>query len=285
MAKWFEPKWLLLAVGIAAFPMAFAQLATQPYVPTLTFDVASVRQSPEADSYRVGGAFAPHSSSLVITNFDVMNLLSMAYSLRRDQISGAPDWRTMYNIQAKSDSAADELLAKLNKEQAWLEQQHMLQQLLADRFKLKTHWETRESFAYNLVIVKSGSKLVEAKDGKLSPEEQKAWGDKPLPLLYQRGSSRTGFDFIAHECSISDIVQMLAGQFGQPVFDKTSLTEKYDFILHYHGTRLSERSADDLDPVPPLDTAIQDQLGLKLEKTKGPAQFLVIDHMEKPSEN
>jgi uncharacterized protein (TIGR03435 family) len=76
-----------------------------------------------------------------------------------------------------------------------------------------------------------------------------------------------------------------AEQFGHPVFDKTGLTGKYDFTLRYHGTRLSDRKADDMDPVQPLDVAIQDQLGLKLKRTKGPVQILVIDHIEKPSEN
>ena len=101
MAKWR----LLAAVAMAVAPMSFAQTASSDYHPTLTFDVASVRQSPEAESYRVSGMFAPHTSSLTITNFDVWNMLSMAYGVRRDQISGTPDWgRAMFNIQAKSDS-------------------------------------------------------------------------------------------------------------------------------------------------------------------------------------
>ena len=216
---------------------------------------------------------------------NVMNLLSMAYDVRWDQIVGVRDISAMFNIQAKSDSAADERLTILNKQQASLEQQHMLQGLLADRFKLKVHWESREGPAYNLVLAGHGSKLVETKGGPVSPEEQKSWGDRPVPPLYQRGDSRTGFDFVGHACSVSDLIPMLAGQFGQPVSDKTGLTGKYDFILHYHGAWLSDRRVDDPDPTPTLDTAIQDQLGLKLEPTKAPIQFLVVDHIEKPSEN
>jgi hypothetical protein len=102
-----------------------------------------------------------------------------------------------------------------------------------------------------LVVSKNGPKMHEAKSEPPSPEEIRAWGDKPFPHLYQQGDSRVGFDFIAHD----------------------------------HGTRLSDRSADDMDPVPPLETAIQNQLGLKLEPAKGSVQFLVIDHIEKPSEN
>ena len=287
-------KLLLLASGwmTIAAPITFAQAgavpdvtASKPYVPTLAFDVASIRESAVADSYDVSGSFAPHSSSLRVTNFDAMNLLSMAYGVRWDQISGMPNWSAMFNIQAKSDSAADERLARLSKGQERLEQQHMLQVLLADRFKLKVRWETREGPAYDLLLSKNGSKMQETKDKPRSPDEIKAWGGQPIPPLYQRGDSRVGFDLVAHGCSMSDIVETLAGQFGHPVIDKTGLTGKYDFILRYHGTLLGDRKADDMDPVPTLDTAIQDQLGLKLKPTKGPVQILVIDHIEKPSEN
>jgi uncharacterized protein (TIGR03435 family) len=291
-------KLLLLASGWIALatPITFAQAGTIPdvapaamaskaYVPTLTFDVASIRESPDADSYMVGGGFAHHSSSFSVTNFDMMNLLITAYGIRRDQISGLPNWSAMFNIQAKSGSAADERLAGLSKAQEKLEQQHMMQVLLADRFKLKTHWETREGLAYDLVLSKDGPKMEAAKGEPSSAEERKTLGDHPIPPLYQRGDSRVGFDYVAHGCSMDDIVQMLAMQFGHPVLDKTGLTGKYDFILRYHGTRLSDRKADDMDPVPTLDTAIQDQLGLKLKSTKGPVQTLVIDHIEKPSAN
>jgi len=262
-----------------------SQDATPTYTPTLTFDVASIRQSPVADSYVVSGFFAPHSSLLRLTNFDVRNLLGMAYGVRWDQIIGLPDWGVMFNIQARSGSDTDERLAKLSKAQELLEQQHMLQVLLADRFKLKVHWETREGPTYNLVVSKNGPKLRAAKEGPPNPEDIKAWGDRPVPRLYQRGDSRVGFDYIAHGCSMDDITHMLAAQFGRPVSDKTGLTGKYDFTLRYHGVRLSDRPADDLDPLPTLDTAIQDQLGLKLLPAKGTIQVLVVDHIERPSEN
>ncbi len=256
-----------------------------PYLPTMTFDVASVRESAPADSYRVTGMFAPRSRSLSVTNFDLENLLSMAYGVRRDQIAGAPRWDAKFNIQAKADAAADAQLARLAKDQVWQEQQHMLQGLLAERFQLKVHWEDRDGAIYNLLVAKKGSRLVEAKEGSASPEERAQWGDRPIPRLYQRGNSRTGFDFVAHGCTLSDLTAMLAGQFGTPVVDNTGLTGKYDFILSYHGARQSDRKADDLDPVPTLDVAIQDTLGLKLEPARGPIKFLVVDHIEKPSSN
>lgn len=276
--------WMALAAQVTV-AQASAPPESKAYVPTLTFDVASIRESQAADSYVVGGGFAPHSSSVRVTNFDAWNLLSMAYGIRRDQISGMPDWSAMFNVEAKSDTAADERLASLSKAQQKLEHQHMMQALLADRFKLKTHWETREGLAYDLVLSKSGPKMAAAKGEPPSAEEMKEWDGHPVPPLYQRGGSQVAFDFVAHGCSMSDITSMLAGQFGHPVFDKTGLTGKYDFILRYHDTRLSDRKADDMDPIQPLEIAIQDQLGLKLKPTKGPEQFLVIDHIEKPSAN
>jgi uncharacterized protein (TIGR03435 family) len=251
----------------------------------MTFEVASIRQRPPADSYIVSASFSPHSSSFRATNLNVANLLAFAYDVRWDQIQGLPDWPTMFNLQAKSDNAVDQRLAQLTKDQEKMEQQHMLQTLLADRFKLKIRWETRQGPTYDLVVARKGPKMQLAKGDPPSAEELKVWGDRPIPPLYQRGDSGVGFDFVAHGCSMSDLAETLAGQFGRPVVDRTGLKGKYDFTLHYQDARLTDRSADDQNPTPPLDMAIQDQLGLKLEPAKGPIQFLVIDHIEKPSEN
>ena len=251
----------------------------------MTFEVASIRQSPPADSYTVSGSFSPHSSFFRATNLNVANLLAFAYDVRWDQIQGLPDWPAMFNVQAKSDNAVDQRLAQLTKDQVKMEQQHMLQTLLVDRFKLKIRWETRRGPTYDLVVAKKGPKMQLAKGDPPAAEEQKVWGDRPIPRLYQRGDSRVGFEFVAHGCSMSDLADTLARQFSRPVVDRTGLKGKYDFALHYQDARLSDRSADDLNPTPPLDMAIQDQLGLKLEPAKGPIQILVIDHIETPSEN
>jgi uncharacterized protein (TIGR03435 family) len=280
---------IALATGAASAQtkqgVADTQASDSAYLPTLTFDVASIRESSVGSSFMVGGGFSSGSSSLKVTNFDVENLLSMAYGIRRDQMTGLPGWRSMFNIEAKADASADELLQKLNKKQVELERQHMMQKLLAERFQLRAHWETRTGLAYNLVVAKGGTKLQPAKNEPPTPEELKFTAGRSMPRLYQRGDSRTGFDFVAHGCSMDDLVGTLAGQFGHPVADKTGIPGTYDFILRYHGTLLSDRNADDLDPIPTLDVAIQQQLGLKLETIKAPVQILVIDHIEKPSPN
>jgi uncharacterized protein (TIGR03435 family) len=80
-------------------------------------------------------------------------------------------------------------------------------------------------------------------------------------------------------------VGMLTAQFGRPVIDKTGLTGKYDFVLKYKGRWDRDRDADDLDPTPPMDRALQEELGLKVEAAKGLVKVLVIDHVDKPLEN
>jgi uncharacterized protein (TIGR03435 family) len=273
------------SAAIAQASQSEPSQASQPYVPTLTFDVASIRQSPMANSYAVGGSFEDHSSSMRLENFRIENILSMAYGVRWDQIVGLKDRWGMFNIQAKADGAADQKLAQLNKDQEELEHQHMLQQLLAERFKLQAHWETRETSTYDLVISKKGLKMQESKGEPASAADLAFWGSRPIPPLHQQGDSRYGFDFIAHACTMDDITKMLSGQFGRSVADKTGLKGKYDFILHYLDARITDRDADDLNPTPTLDQAIQDQLGLKLEPAKGQDRFLIIDHIEKPTEN
>jgi bla regulator protein BlaR1 len=257
------------------------------YVPTMKFDVASVRESVLTYSFMVSGSFAPHSSLLRVTNFDIRNLLSMAYGIDWSQMTGIPESfeRVMFNIEAKSDSEADQELAKLSKEQAALEQQHMMQVMLAERFKLKVHWDDREGPIYNLVVMKNGPKLLPQGSAPSTADEPKNYGDRPIPALYQRGDSRTGFDFVGHGSSIADLAKILTQQFGRMVVDKTGLDGKYDLTLRYYGTRERDRRDDENNPPPPLDIAIQDQLGLKLEAAKGSVRTLVVDHIERPTEN
>jgi uncharacterized protein (TIGR03435 family) len=283
--------WFAAAILAAALPAsgqaAAPAPAGQPYVPSLTFAVASIRQSPPADSWAVSGSFvAP--GTFRATNLTMENLLLTAYQPGAYyRISGIPDslgWTIMFNIEAKADDAAQEKLAKLSREQQSLEQQHMLQALLADRFNLRVHWATKEGEVYDLVV-RNPSKLHESTGAPPSPEELQDFGDNPIPDLYQRGDTQSGLDFVAHACPIGDLVDMLSGEFARPVVDKTGLHGKYDFVLHYHGTRMSEMDPNETNPLPPLDEAIQDQLGLKLEPDRGPVRILVVDHVEKPSAN
>jgi uncharacterized protein (TIGR03435 family) len=261
--------------------------ANVPYTPTMTFDVASVRESnPGSEMHRVGGGFAAHSSNLELENVPLSWLLQIGYGADLHHITGQPDWtgQMAFNVQAKSDEALDQKLGSLSKENERLEQQHMMQVLLAERFKLKAHWATQESNIYNLVLAKGGSKLQPAGSMPPTPEELKWLGDsKTPPPLHQQSDGRLGYELYGHDCPIESLVQMIGGMLHRDVVNDTGLSGKFDFHIRYHTPR-DER---DEDPAMwlPLTDALEDQLGLKLKPGLGTVKVLVIDHVEKPSEN
>lgn len=298
----FDTEHLLILIALAVLTgsssSAQVSTATKPapslvenarYIATMTFDVASVRENKDVDlnaGFAMSGRFVPHSTNLRLINWQIGTVISIAYGIGTYQIVGIPQWPwpTLFVIEAKGDSAADARMATLTEKQQLAEQQHMLQVLLEDRFKLKTHWAMKNGDVYNLVADKHGPKLNMAGSMPPSADELKYLGDHPVPTLYQRNDGQ-GFDFIAHGCSMGEFVQTLAAMFGRPVNDKTSLTGKYDFVLKYKGQWDRERNPDDLDPMPPMDRALQDELGLKVVSAKGLVRTLVIDQIEKPSEN
>ena len=259
------------------------------YVPTMTFDVASVRESKQDPDlpHIVGGGFSPHSSNLHLENVQLYYLLTMAYGVDIHQLQGLPDWGwTSYNIQAKSDSAADEKLAKLSDKDALAEMQHMMQALLAERFNLKVHWTTQGGNIYDLVLAKGGSKLRPAGSMPPPPEELKWLGDsKTPPSIHQQGDGRLGYEFYGHDCPIEDLAHMIGSMMNRDVVNKTGLTGKFDFHIQYHDTTPHDNGNEDPTVWPPLTDALEDQLGLKLETAKGPVRLLVVDHVEKPSPN
>jgi uncharacterized protein (TIGR03435 family) len=272
-------------MGQAGAPATPSAPANAPYVATMTFDIASVRENKNIDmhaGFTMGGQFLSNSTTFRGTNLPIESLIGIAYGVDRYQIVNAPKWPwpTFFMIEAKGDSEADAKLAALTGKQQDAEQQHMMQVLLADRFKLKTHWETRDGDVYNLMVAKGGP------NGSMPPtaDDLKWSGGGPVPSLYQKNEGQ-GYDFVAHGLDMSGLIGQLTGQFGRPVIDKTGLTAKYDFVLKYKGRWDRDRPADDLDPTPPLDRALQDELGLKVEPAKGPIKVLVIDHIEKPSAN
>jgi bla regulator protein blaR1 len=288
---------LPITIGFLNAPSIKAQtqmlVASNPdaaYVPTMTFDVASVRESKKnpGGSF-ASGDFSPQNSSHIrLTNFPLKFLVPIwAYGVHLHEIEGIPKELEMieFDVEAKSDSATDERLAKLTKEQVWLEHKHMFQALLAERFKMKAHWETRNGDTYELVVEKAGR--LKSTGAPPSAEELKYLGDRTIPRLYKATVDFAQFStasmLIGHGATIADIVQYLSALFGGPVVDKTGLTGKYDFNLKAYRTRLSEQGFD--DPFPPLEKAILDELGLKLVPSHGPVQRLIIDHIEKPSEN
>lgn len=264
-----------------------AKVADNPYVPSLTYDVASVREAhfTPGEEIMMGGDRRLERSSIRLINWSIENLLWLAYDVRPPRISGLPrwPWGTRFTIQAKGDEAADAKLASLTPEQQRIEQEHMMQVLLADRFNLKVHWDQGDGYSYALVVAKPG-RINESKGVPPSDAEIKRFAGHPVPALYQRNNG-AGYDWVGHGATMNDLVPVLSALMGRPVADETGLSGKYDFVIQYRGATDRDRAPNDMEPTPPLDQALQDQLGLKLERRKGSVPMLVVDHIEKPSEN
>jgi len=200
-----------------------------------------------------------------------------------------------YDIEAKMDGATADEVRKLSGEQNQSTREHMLQALLVDRFKLTLHRETRELPLYSLVVAKNGSKLQESKPGEPDKRGFKTPDGHPMAQghFFRMGMGQLD----GHSIGTGDIARVLAQQLGRKVVDNTGLTANYDFTLKWtpeegQGPAFREPEAGPgagstpaPETGPSIFTALQEQLGLKLESQKGPVEILVIDHVEKPSEN
>ena len=248
------------------------------YTPTLTFDIAVVRQAPPPDvNFHVSVSSPPHSSHFEATNLPIKTLLQIAYGYDAPVV-GAPEWtaNTFYNIRAYSDEAADARLAKLTDNEVRLEKRNAIRVLLAERLGLKTHFETRNSSIYDLVVAKGGVKMQ-----LVPPPPASETPATPPPANVQAHGSQHGLEFVGSNATIRAIAAPLSSMVEEPVVDKTGLTGTYNYTLQF-GREWSEH---DPDSWPSIFTAVQEQLGLKLEAVHESVPNLVIDHITKPTEN
>jgi uncharacterized protein (TIGR03435 family) len=290
----FGSKLLLTTVGLAALvaPICFglasgAQVSAQtPQTdnePVPPFEVVSIKLNRSGergnDWYIRGDRFiTPHATA----KFFVAD----AYTIRDYLVVGGPSWVTsdVYTMEAKIEDSYYEKMRQLSYTDQERQVKEMLKPLLADRFHLKFHLEDRQMQTYELVIAKNGPKLQEAKPGDTYSKGAK-WPNGQVVghdgLYFTRGFG--GGELTAQATDMTTFAGMLSHHLmlGQPVVDKTGLTGHYDFVLHYSMNEWEEL----LTSYPDLFTAIQQQLGLKLESKKGPVPVLVIDHIERPSEN
>jgi uncharacterized protein (TIGR03435 family) len=194
-----------------------------------------------------------------------------------DRVIG-PNWisSATYVVQGKPPDSISDAMKTMSAEQRRRETGLMKQSLLADRFKLKAHWETREMPVYELVPAKDGPKLTEVTD------------------LTRAGVSSGSSVIRAKAVPMSVLINVLEGMpdiGGRTILDKTGLTGSYDITLKWAPMEAAAApNGRDTAATPDaqgdsLFTAIEEQLGLKLVPAKGPEQVVVIDHIEKPSEN
>jgi uncharacterized protein (TIGR03435 family) len=237
-------KTLSRSLLVAAAAMSMLAQPQSPVRPE--FDAASIK--PNKSGERAGGVRAT-PGRIVGSNATARMLLQEAFDVKSYQISGGPGWveSDRFDVEAKAgfDATEDQL-------------RPMLQRLLAERFKLVAHRETKEMPVSAIVVVKNGFKLHELKPGE------------PLPAPPPPKEGTIGM--VVRTGTISDLAAILSGAIGRPVLDKSGLQGRYFFNVTW---------GSDEDMV----TALQEQLGLKLESQRAPVELLVIDHLEKPAEN
>ena len=243
-----------LFISFVKPPTSSSQSAESP-----AFEVASIKAA-SPDTVGVMMRFMP-GGALRIVNASLKDIISMAYDVDRRQIAGGPDWLNSerFDILATPPVRSDDENVTRQR----------IQTLLSERFGLSVRRETRELPVFNLGLAKNGHKL------QLSNESD--------------GVSRNRGKMIGTGATTDVLASVLATIVGRPVLNQTNLAERYNFQLEWteesgpieKGGIVSVPSDNPDTTGPSIFSAIQEQLGLKLESAKGPVQFIVIDRVEK----
>jgi bla regulator protein blaR1 len=287
-------KLLLAFAGVAAVsvPMIFgllhatrslAQAAAETSKNLPAFDVATVKAS-TSDEMMVMTKFTP--DGMQIRNAPLILIIRQATGLLNsndDEVIGAPSWvkTERYDIDAKVSGSDLPKLDTLTR----LERNAMMRQVLVDRFRFAAHRAIRELPVYELVVAKGGAKLKEAVLGDSDANGLKdGRGHSPLDHM------RVGFGNVdCQSVPMTSLIEILTQLSGRTVVDKTGLVGKYDVKLRWRpeDARPQSDARGGAPDEPDVDffTAVQEQLGLKLIPAKGPVNALVVDHIEKPSDN
>jgi uncharacterized protein (TIGR03435 family) len=284
------------AMTLTAQQIQAQEINAQPQVaptktPTYEFEAASIKPTKLA-----GGIFMPGftTDGYRAAHETLQTMIVQAYGVRPYQISGGPTWLTtdFYDVEAKMEPSLADALKTLGPDQLKLARQHMLQSLLADRFGLKVRSETKDGPVYFLVIGKNGPKLPDAKPAAAlqltGPDSGGITG-----VIRLDGRSGDATTVVATSVNMPYLTRYLSQILRRPVLDKTGLTGAYDFTLEFvpdtAQAPVSRTSDDNTLPTDPggasIFTAVQQQLGLKLDPGRGPVETLVIDHVERPSGN
>jgi bla regulator protein BlaR1 len=235
----------------------------------LKFDVASIK--PTANEGGKGGLDIIPGGGLRLGGSTLRSLIALAYGVMEDRISGGPNWigSITYDVLAKPENPHPADIGKTTfapGTPGWNRMQQRLQSLLEDRFQLVLHKDVRETNGYALVIAKGGSKLEQSKS-EAPPGTMRSMG---------RIDGRNG--------TMEMLSAVLSNFIGRRVEDRTGLTGTYDYKLEY----AQETAGNDNPPEfgrASIFTALQEQLGLKLDSSKVPMVTIVIDRVEKLSAN
>lgn len=255
---------VLLAAVIPAFGQSAPSTASAASATAPAYEVVSVKPSkPGCLGFSVTvphGRFEARCATL-------WDLLYNAYAIKHtDYPQGLPNWghSARFDVDAKMDDATAEAMPRLNREEGAQRPQLMLRALLADRFKLRVHTETKQGDVYELVIAHGGAKLKPSQAGAAA-----------------RGMSMGRSNIKIQGQGTAALASCLTDALDRSVIDKTGLSGNYDIDLRW----TPDEQQGTADAGPTIFTAIQEQLGLKLARGKGPVVTFVVDHAEQPAEN
>ncbi|HTC33074.1 MAG TPA: TIGR03435 family protein [Bryobacteraceae bacterium] len=273
------------AIAAAILVVSSGVVFGQSFVPVPTplpeFDAVSVKPNKSGDPQMT---MRPGRGGRVnATNVPLRNLIVWAYMIRGFQLSGEPSWVDSERFDVATTSDANPRYDVL---QPTLET--MFQAVLVDRFKLQVHHDTKELPVYSLVVAKNGPKI-HAVDEEGCPEVPPP--DNPCRFLRP-----TKFGQMTGKKAPMFILALLLSSFtGRTVVDKTDLKGSFDYTLDWTkylqppqvppGADVPPGAFDPMSVEPAIASALEEQLGLKLESSKGPVEILVIDHVERPTEN
>lgn len=263
-------------IALTTFP-ALAQCA----VPRL--EVLSVKQNLSESSSSTMGITA---DGLTVTNTPLMILVHTAFEghFSNGTIKGMPGWEmNRYDIAGKVSDADRAKLSDLSQPQKIEMIRAMLRAVLADRFQMKWHDDDKEGPVFDLIVAKSGPKLRES----APPRTKQAEGTPRIaPPLTGQPATSPPTRRIKRTMTLSELAAQLSGpNTGRVVVDKTGLTGKYDILLTWAPDPAASEDAPISESPSSIFTAVQEQLGLKLEPSRGPVKSFVIDSIDRPSEN
>lgn len=286
---WIPAAVVIVAVTLAASAVFAQGPATRPTEP-VAFEVASVKPLGPVSGFAGGmrgcdGGFPKVEGNRSVVTTTPFALITWAYGYNKvwgcaftssgDLITGGPSWvrSERYEIQALApDGAHAYTFDEFMKGDA-LGLEKMLQSLLADRFKMVVHHVTKEVPGYALVVGKGGPKL--------NPSGLKPSAADDKPMMGGRRTDKSSQTITARKMEMRDLAFLLVMTTNRPVIDRTGLTGQFNFDLNF--APLDSDTTD--SSAPSLFTAIQEQLGLRLDTTKAPLDGLVIDSIERPGAN
>ena len=277
---------------LAVAALFLTALSTQAQLPTFSdvdrgseilatgplpeWDVASIKPH-LADDHNM--SWRMNADGLSLINLPLELMICSAWNLKPYQLSGLNGWMksSPFDLTAKVSSEDIAVYEKLSVAQRG----QMLQKLLAERFQLKVHLETKTLPVYDLIVDKGGAKLKPSTAiDPPSPEEARA-----IPNKYRKGSMTTGSGmYEGTGVTIKSLASQLANVVGKPVHDTTGLTGVYDISIHFRPEEMSANNNDNSD-APSIFSVVQEQLGLKLLPGKGSVNILFIDTAQKPEPN